>query len=134
MNWHVCADTSSLAWGALDLEFASKTFDALLHRMKPQVTRKRSRRIKPLAIITYFHGNHLAHLLQAQLYLARTSVLDCVMQGFLRNTIKVLFDFEGHIGLITEVHLNDDALPRMQRRRLFVERSHQPFGLQRFGA
>jgi hypothetical protein len=105
-------NTSSLAWCTLDLEFASKVYDTLLHRVQPQVTREGSRCIKSSAIITYLQDECLARLVQSQINLTRTSMFDRVMQSLLRHAVQVLLDLEREIRLCAQIRVHCYILSR----------------------
>ena len=112
-------DTGSLARYTLDLEFASKASDALLHGMESQVTWEGSGCIKPFAIITYLKDDILARKVQSQFYLTRPSMLDRIMHGLLRDSVGALLDLEREIRLGAQISVHCYILPRMQSHCLF---------------
>src|SRR5215212_12124050 len=88
-------------------------------------------RVEANAIIGDFEIYPFKITFHLYLYVARASVLDGVVEGLLGYAVDGLLDLRRGLRLVAESGLNLDLVACPQSRRLFLQRHHEPLGLQR---
>src|SRR5271166_6310260 len=120
------ADARPSSQCTLDLEGSTETSDPLAHRLQTQMTGEGAGWIKPQAIVAYVQDQLRLTLAQSQLYRIGARMLDRILQGLLRDAVKLLLDFEGHSRLLAEGSRYRHAVSGLYRCRLLGQRGYQP--------
>src|SRR3954447_3555826 len=118
-------DSGAGADGAPDVEMATELLGTRPHAGQPEVTVGDLRRIEPAAVVRHAQPDTLGDAADLHTHLARSGVLDDVVERLLRDAVQRLLHIDGRTLRQVGLHDHGQPDPPGERRSMRPERGDQ---------